>query len=101
MTSPRTITLADRDSTEEAYLLLSGDPDLRKGSLVTACAAGTGVDVRSWYWSPIEERWLSDPESGIWLDAAATTALAEATPTLLRQITEALELEQASYDLHE
>ncbi len=79
----RTVTLLDRNANEATYLLLSGDPEDKVGGLVTARASGDRVDVRSWYWSSLDESWVCDPESGIDLERDEVVALAEAIPLLL------------------
>jgi hypothetical protein len=83
-----TVSLADRDEVEaRSYILLSGDLQSRgegSGSAhgparrrrpLTARLAGDDLEIQRWYWSPFSERWLSDPEAYVHLDAEEVRAL--------------------------
>jgi hypothetical protein len=84
---PRTIVLADRDNEEKTYFLLSGNPDEHHGITTAIATPNGGVDIRSWYWSTLTGAgYVSDPESGIWIDGEDFRGLAEAIPILLQQI---------------
>lgn len=83
--SIRTVSLVDLNDRPEDHVLLSGDPD-RRHEIVAARVTGSGIGIRSWYWSPSYGRYVSDPESGIWLDEDGARGLAAAIPRLVQQM---------------
>lgn len=82
----RSITLADRDAEERAYVLLDGDPGDHAGGMLTAYVMNAGtelatIEVQSWYWSSFGDLpggWVTDPEASVSLPAGAFRFLSEA-----------------------
>ncbi len=101
----KSITLTDRDGCSLDYILLGGDQD----GIATARVTGVGgtLYLQSWYLSQFSDGqpsggegddecrssldnkyYVSDPESGIYLEEDEVRALATAMPSLIRQLSQ-------------
>lgn len=75
---------------DEDYILLSGDPSRGDGLVTAKVANKTGLELRSWYPLPPSlggrGDYMSDPESGIFLDEEEVRALFPVMRGLIEQL---------------